>query len=99
MEYNYELDDTDEDNYDIDSWVHGYNHFRGYPRFADLSDDRELSGDHTRSSSSVYQSPLHYWTPTDFLRQSSIKVQAKESVSSPLFSLCLQLDNFFHDVK
>ncbi|XP_026208900.1 hsp70-Hsp90 organizing protein 2-like isoform X2 [Anabas testudineus] len=79
MEYNYELDDTDEDNYDIDSWVHGYNHFRGYPRFADLSDDRELSGDHTRSSSSVYQSPLHYWTPTDFLRQSSIKVQAKES--------------------
>lgn len=81
MEYNDELDDISEDNYDTESWVHGYNHFRGYPRFADISDDRELRGNHTRSPSSVYQSPLRYWKPTDFLHQSPIKVQAKESVS------------------
>lgn len=81
MEYNDELDDISDDNYDTVSWVHGYNHFRGCPRFADISDDRELRGNHTRSHSSVYQSPLRYWKPTDCLRQSPIKVQAKECVS------------------
>lgn len=91
MEYSDELDDAGEDDYDIDSWVHGYNHFRGYPRLADMSDSRELSGNHTRSNSSAYQTPLPYWAARDFIRQPPIKVQPKESVSLLLFTLVWQV--------
>lgn len=88
MEYNDDddLDVSDDDDYEIDNWVHSHNHFRGYPRLPDKN-DRGLSGNHTRSSSSVCQPPLHYYTSScERHHLPSVKVQAKESVSSLLFT-------------
>ncbi|XP_039997132.1 tetratricopeptide repeat protein 31-like isoform X2 [Xiphias gladius] len=80
MEYDDELDDTGEDDYEIDNWVHGRNNFRGYPRLSDMSSDRGFRGNHSRSSGSVYQPPLQYYTSAgDLPRLPSVKVQAKES--------------------
>lgn len=78
-------DDLDEVDYNYDRWVHGHSS-TGYGRHSDRSSDRELHGNRTRSSSSVYQLPLHYYS-AGFGRPCPpfIKVQAKESVSSLLF--------------
>ncbi|XP_062300859.1 uncharacterized protein LOC134005858 isoform X3 [Scomber scombrus] len=72
-------DDDDDDDYETGSWVHCHNNFHGNPRLPDSS-DRGLSGNHTRSSSTLCQSPLcnyngcepHYHSP-------SIQLQEKES--------------------
>lgn len=79
MEYDDELDDTGEDDYESDNWPHGYSNFHGYPRLSDMSNDRGLRGNHTRSSSSIYQPPPHYYTPADLLHPPSVKVQPKEN--------------------
>lgn len=84
MDYDDELDDTGEDDYEGDSWPHGYSNFHGYPRLSDLSSDRGFRGNHTRASSSIYQPPLHYFTSADLPHPPSVKVQPKENVSSLL---------------
>lgn len=79
-----EMDDgdvTDEEDYEYDNGVHGRNNSHGYQRLSDWS-----IGNHIRSSSSVYEPPLHYYNSACDLQHTS-KVQAKESVSSHL--LCL----------
>lgn len=79
-----ELDDPDEIDYTYDRWVHGHNS-TGYGRHYDRSSDRELHGNRTRSSSSVYQLPLHYYSAGfGHPYPPFIKGQAKESVSSLL---------------
>ncbi|XP_023287004.1 tetratricopeptide repeat protein 31-like [Seriola lalandi dorsalis] len=75
----YDDDDTGEDDYESQNWPHGYNNLHRYPRFSDISSDRGFRGNHTRSSSSNYQPPLHYYTSADDPRPPSVKVQAKES--------------------
>ncbi|KAF1380578.1 hypothetical protein PFLUV_G00165330 [Perca fluviatilis] len=79
MEYDDERDVADEDDYGIENWAHDHNNFQGFPMLSDWISERL---NHTRSSSSVYQPPLHYYTSTcDIPRPSSVEVQAKESDS------------------
>ncbi|XP_029025545.1 uncharacterized protein LOC114867216 [Betta splendens] len=78
MEYD-ALDDTDEDDYAFTNFGHAYNHFHGYTRDADMSDNKELSRNRTRSKESVYQPTLQYWAARDFIRPAPIEVQLKES--------------------
>ncbi|KAM9335480.1 uncharacterized protein ABDE67_020465 [Symphorus nematophorus] len=74
MGYGDELNVPDEDDYNDDDWVDNNSH--GCPR----SSDRGLSGNQTRSSSSAYQFPLHYYTGVrDLPLPPTVKVQAKES--------------------
>lgn len=85
MNYRDELDDAGEGDYEYDRWVHGHNNSSGYRRHTDTC-DTELSGNRTRSSSSVYQLPVHYYRADfDHSCPPFIKAQAKESVSSLLF--------------
>ncbi|XP_044041057.1 uncharacterized protein LOC122870731 isoform X2 [Siniperca chuatsi] len=80
MDYGDELDVTGEDDYEYDNWVHGHNNSHGYPRLPDRRSDRGLSGNRTRSSSSGYQPPQHYYTSAcDLPHLPSVKVQGKES--------------------
>lgn len=80
MNYTDGLDVASEDDYDLDDWVHSRNNSRGYPRHADRSSDRESSGNHTRSSTSGYQFPLHYYSAAGDLPGAAFgKVQPKES--------------------
>nr|XP_046237563.1 tetratricopeptide repeat protein 31-like isoform X2 [Scatophagus argus] len=71
MDFSDELDVTSEDDYEYDRWVRGRNNSHGYPRFSDRSTD-------TRSSSSVNQLPLHYYTSAYDPHPSSVKAQGKE---------------------
>ncbi|XP_040887022.1 tetratricopeptide repeat protein 31-like isoform X2 [Toxotes jaculatrix] len=80
MDYSNELDDTGEDDYEIDNWVHGHNNFHGYSRVSDMSSDRRFRGPHTGSSSSFYQPPLRYYSSVDDLpRPLCVKLPAKEN--------------------
>ncbi|XP_073330873.1 uncharacterized protein [Pagrus major] len=78
--YTDELDDTGEEDYQFDPWAHGQNNSRQYSRLSDRTTDRGLSGNHTRSSGSVYPLPTHYYAAArDVPLPSSVKVQPKES--------------------
>ncbi|XP_034413073.1 uncharacterized protein LOC117747744 isoform X2 [Cyclopterus lumpus] len=81
MEYDDERDGTDEDG--TDKWECGHSNFHGYPRLSEKSSDRGgLSGNHTRSSGSVYQLPRHYYTSScELPGPPSVKIQPKESDS------------------
>lgn len=92
-----ELDDMGEDDYEYDRWVHGHNNSHGYPSFSDWTSDEGLSGNRTRSSSSVYHLPPNYYSEAcDRPCPPSVKAQAKESVSTLLFSHSCQLDDFHY---
>lgn len=80
MDYSDELDVADEDD-----WLHHPSNSYEYPR-PSLGSDRGLGENHTKSTSSVYQLPRHHYTAGyDPPCPSSVKVQAKESVSPFLF--------------
>lgn len=82
MDYDDERGGKDEDDYGTGNWAHGHNNFHGYPRLSDRSSDRGSSGNHTRSSSSVYQLPRHYYASSCAVpHPPAVKVQAKESDS------------------
>ncbi|XP_018543490.1 uncharacterized protein LOC108890906 isoform X1 [Lates calcarifer] len=80
MEYSDDLDDTGDDDFGMGRWVHNPSNFHGYPRLSDMRSDRGFSGNHTRSSRSVSQPPLNYYSSAcDLPHLHSVKVQAKES--------------------
>ncbi|XP_029382366.1 hsp70-Hsp90 organizing protein 1-like isoform X2 [Echeneis naucrates] len=79
MEYEQELDDTAEDDYESDTWTHGYNNFWGVSRLSDMNSDRGLSGNQARSSNSVYQPPVNYLSSADLPGPSATKVQTKNN--------------------
>ncbi|XP_032366866.1 tetratricopeptide repeat protein 31 isoform X1 [Etheostoma spectabile] len=75
MEYDDERDVTDD--YGIENWAHEHNHCQGFPMLPGWISERLT---HTRSSRSVYQPPLCYYTSTcDIPRPSSVEVHARES--------------------
>ncbi|XP_029311316.1 tetratricopeptide repeat protein 31-like isoform X2 [Cottoperca gobio] len=77
MNHDDEQDVTDKDDYD--DWVHGHNIFPGYPNLSGWSSDRGLGASRTRSPSSVYQLPHHYFTPScELPRPASVEVQPKD---------------------
>lgn len=100
MEYSDDLDDTGDDDFGMGRWVHNPSNFHGYPRLSDMRSDRGFSGNHTRSSRSVSQPPLNYYSSAcDLPHLHSVKVQAKESVSPLFFYLPLQVRWPHCDVK
>ncbi|XP_068444120.1 hsp70-Hsp90 organising protein-like [Clinocottus analis] len=79
-EINDELDGTDEDG--SGQWARGRGHFHAYSRVTEKSSDGGLSGNHTRSSTSVYQLPRHYLSSSCGVPcPPSVKVESKESDS------------------
>lgn len=80
MGYGDELDVTDEDDYDYDSWVRPHNNPRGSPWPSERRSDRALGGNHTRSPNSVYQPPLAYFADArDVPHPPPVKAQSKEN--------------------
>ncbi len=97
MGYTDELDVSSEDDYEFDQWVHGPSNSRRYPRPSDRNNDRGLSGNYTGSPSSADRLPLTYYTAaSDRLPPLSVKVQAKESVSSLLLSHSCEVSCLHH---
>jgi len=80
MEYDEDDVTGDDDDYDLDNWVHHHNNFRGYPVLTDKN-DRGLGVNHTRSPGSAFPPPLHLYTSAyeHHHHPPSVKVQAKES--------------------
>ncbi|XP_035531161.1 tetratricopeptide repeat protein 31-like [Morone saxatilis] len=78
MDYNDDLDDAGEDVYE--DWRDRGHTSHTYPRLSDRSSDKGLSGNHTRSPTSIYQVPLRYYASArDVPHPPSVKDEAKES--------------------
>lgn len=81
MGYVDERDDTREDDYESDDWLHGYSNFHGYPGFLDMRGG--FRGNYARPTSSIF-------TSANLPPPHSAEFQPKENVSS------LLLDRFIH---
>lgn len=93
LDYSDDVEEVTADDIDAyDDWVHGRNNSRRSQRLSDSGADRAFSGSSTRSSSSGYQLQPHCYTAGhDLPHTPSVKVQAKESVSSLSFFCCCQV--------